>query len=212
MTLGYTEWPVVSSLLKHGLEHGDKVATVIPSRSDPRSQATLSEIRSFLSKFVVDVELESVPVDVHDFEKSVITLVGYLRKETARGRRLVVNLSGGMKILVLEVFTALFLSHVENVQAEIITEDKVEVSLPALWRTGSVGMLRDTDLRILELCMRSQNVVSIAKGLKKPVSTTYRWVRRLERAGFVQTIKRDRGRFVHITGLGRIVFEASRAG
>ncbi|MEM2986281.1 MAG: hypothetical protein QXZ71_04415, partial [Candidatus Caldarchaeum sp.] len=89
VTLGYTEWPVVSSLVKHGLESGDRIVTIIPSKSDARSAAAIQEIRNFLSKFSPGVSLEVLTVDVTKFEQAVATVLKRLFKEKKEGRNVI---------------------------------------------------------------------------------------------------------------------------
>ncbi|MEM4574433.1 MAG: CRISPR-associated CARF protein Csa3 [Candidatus Caldarchaeum sp.] len=208
VTLGYSEWPVVSSLLKHGLEKGDKITAVVPSKTDARSQSAINEIKNFLSKFATDVELEIFSVNVHDFDKAVSQLIKFIRKEKEEGRNLYVNLSGGMRVLILEVFTALILSGVTDLVAELVTEDKSEVVFPSLWSLNLFSYLDRLDFQILSLASNEQNIIAIAKAVRKPVSTVYRRVVAMEKNGLVRTVKKDRMRKVVLTPLGRIISDS----
>ncbi|MEM0441392.1 MAG: CRISPR-associated CARF protein Csa3 [Candidatus Caldarchaeum sp.] len=208
VTLGYSEWPVVSSLLKHGLEKGDKITAVVPSKTDARSQSAINEIKNFLSKFATDVELEIFSVNVHDFDKAVSQLMKFIRKEKEEGRNLYVNLSGGMRVLILEVFTALILSGVTDLVAELVTEDKSEVVFPSLWSLNLFSYLDRLDFQILSLASNEQNIIAIAKAVRKPVSTVYRRVVAMEKNGLVRTVKKDRMRKVVLTPLGRIISDS----
>ncbi|MDJ0271871.1 MAG: CRISPR-associated CARF protein Csa3 [Candidatus Caldarchaeum sp.] len=206
VTLGYTEWPVVSSLVKHGLESGDRIVTIIPSKSDARSAAAIQEIRNFLSKFSPGVSLEVLTVDVTKFEQAVATVLKRLFKEKKEGRNVIVNLSGGMRILILETYTALLLSGSAAV-SEIVTEDKQELALPSLSTVSVLSLLKESDLRVLEAAKNSESVVALAKTARLPLATAYRRVVALEKMGLLATVKRDRVRTVSLTALGRVVLE-----
>uniref|UniRef100_A0A7C4DZF1 CRISPR locus-related DNA-binding protein n=1 Tax=Caldiarchaeum subterraneum TaxID=311458 RepID=A0A7C4DZF1_CALS0 len=206
VTLGYTEWPVVSSLVKHGLESGDRIVTIIPSKSDARSAAAIQEIRNFLSKFSPGVSLEVLTVDVTKFEQAVATVLKRLFKEKKEGRNVIVNLSGGMRILILETYTALLLSGSAAV-SEIVTEDKQELALPSLSTVSVLSLLKESDLRVLEAAKNSESVVALAKTARLPLATAYRRVVALEKMGLLATVKRDRVRTVSLTALGRVILE-----
>lgn len=207
VTLGYTEWPVVSSLVKHGLEPGDRIVTIVPSKSDARSSAAIQEIRNFLSKFSPGVSLEVLTVDVVKFEQAVATILKRLFKEKKEGRNVIVNLSGGMRILILEAYTALVLSGAGAAVSEIVTEDKQELVLPTLSTVGVFSLLKESDLRVLEAAKNSESVVALAKIARLPLATAYRRVVALEKMGLLSTVKRDRVRTVSLTALGRVVLE-----
>lgn len=208
VTLGYSEWPVVSSLLKHGLEKGDKITAIVPSKSDSRSHAAINEIKNFLSKFAAEVELDVFSVNVHDFDKAVGQLLKFIRREKQEGRSLFVNLSGGMRILILEVFTAMILSGVTDLVAELVTEDKNEIVFPSLWSLNLFSFLDRLDFQILSSAASGQSVVTIAKTVKKPVSTVYRRIVAMEKNGLLRTVKKERTRLVALTPLGRIICES----
>ncbi|MEM1941003.1 MAG: CRISPR-associated CARF protein Csa3 [Candidatus Caldarchaeum sp.] len=206
VTLGYTEWPVVSSLVKHGLESGDRIVTIVPLKSDARSAAAIQEIRNFLSKFSPGVSLEVLTVDVIKFEQAVATVLKRLFKEKKEGRNVIVNLSGGMRILILETYTALLLSGSAAV-SEIVTEDKQELALPSLSTVSVLSLLKESDLRVLEAAKNSESVVALAKTARLPLATAYRRVVALEKMGLLATVKRDRVRTVSLTALGRVILE-----
>ncbi|BAJ50848.1 CRISPR-associated protein, Cas3 family [Candidatus Caldarchaeum subterraneum] len=207
VTLGYTEWPVVSSLVKHGLEPGDRIVTIVPSKSDARSSAAIQEIRNFLSKFSPGVSLEVLTVDVVKFEQAVATVLKRLFKEKKEGRNVIVNLSGGMRILILEAYTALVLWGAGAAVSEIVTEDKQELVLPTLSTVGVFSLLKESDFRVLEAAKNSESVVALAKTARLPLATAYRRVVALEKMGLLSTVKRDRVRTVSLTALGRVVLE-----
>ncbi|MEM2986417.1 MAG: hypothetical protein QXZ71_05115, partial [Candidatus Caldarchaeum sp.] len=117
-----------------------------------------------------------------------------------------VNLSGGMRILILETYTALLLSGSAAV-SEIVTEDKQELALPSLSTVSVLSLLKESDLRVLEAAKNSESVVALAKTARLPLATAYRRVVALEKMGLLATVKRDRVRTVSLTALGRVVLE-----
>ncbi|MEM0010519.1 MAG: hypothetical protein QXT84_02365, partial [Candidatus Bathyarchaeia archaeon] len=131
-TIGWTEWPIASAITKHGLYEGDKIILLSPEKKDERSMAAVNEVKHFVSKFVPFVEVSEVSVPVHSPSDAILLLARLFIKESS-SRDLIVNLSGGMRILVLETLIALTLIHIENLVLELQTEDKVDVQLPILW-------------------------------------------------------------------------------
>ncbi|MDW7978136.1 MAG: CRISPR-associated CARF protein Csa3 [Candidatus Caldarchaeum sp.] len=205
VTIGFTEWPVVSSLIKNGLAANDRVVTIVPMKSDPRSQTTLQEIRVFLSKFAPDVVLETLAVEVRSFEEAVSAILARMVKEKQERRKVVVNLSGGMRVLILETYVAMVLSGSTDAVAEIMTEDKHELVLPNLLTVDFHAFLKEIDFKILHVLRNGQSILDVAKAVRKPVSTTYRRVVGLEKIGVLRTFKHNRVRHVELTALGKII-------
>ncbi|MEM2930752.1 MAG: hypothetical protein QW797_07845, partial [Thermoproteota archaeon] len=84
-TIGWTEWPVASAIIKHGLSKGDKIILLSPEKRDDRSRATINEVKHFVAKFVSSAEVSEVSIPIHS-PSEAIPLIAKLVSEEGRGR------------------------------------------------------------------------------------------------------------------------------
>jgi CRISPR locus-related DNA-binding protein len=104
-----------------------------PEKRDERSKEAINEVKGFVSRFVPGVNVYDIQVPVYDPVEAIAFLAKRINSEAKEGRRLIVNLSGGMRILVTEVLLALTLLRISDLDLEIRTEDKVDLSIPKVW-------------------------------------------------------------------------------
>ncbi len=204
-TIGYTEWPIASAIIKHGLTEGDRIFLLMPEKGDDRSKSAVSEVRNFISKFATNVEVSEVPVPIHNPVDGISTLAKLIAKEASQRRDLIVNLSGGMKALVIEAVLALTLIRAENLLVELKTEDKVDLQIPKVW-----GMLQETsseEKRVLKTMSKqtSLSLSGLAKALKVSVPTAHRLSKNLEKTGAIASKKIGKERIMELTPMGRIL-------
>ncbi|MEM3449918.1 MAG: CRISPR-associated CARF protein Csa3 [Nitrososphaerota archaeon] len=207
-TIGWTEWPIASAIIKHGLSKGDKIILLSPEKRDDRSRATINEVKHFVTKFVSSAEVSEVSVPVH-MPTEAIPLIAKLFSEEGRDRDLIVNLSGGMRILVLETLLALTLMCVENLVLELQTEDKVDVQLPVLWRP--VENLSPPARKALKI-LSERGPVSLsdmASSLRVSVATAHRLLKSLEENNIVSSKKVGKKRIMELTPKGRILLSVT---
>jgi CRISPR-associated protein Csa3 len=203
-TIGWTEWPIASAIIKHGLSKGDKIVLLSPEKRDDRSRVAVNEVKNFVSKFASSVEVSEVPVPVHNPAEGIFVLARLIEKEAKEGRDLVVNLSGGMRILVLEMVLALSLLCVENLVLELQTEDKVELRLPRIWEVPQE--FSEPEVRTLKILReKAVSLSNLAKMLKVSVATAHRVVKRLEARDAVSSKKVGKERSIELTEKGRIL-------
>ncbi|MEM2930783.1 MAG: CRISPR-associated CARF protein Csa3 [Thermoproteota archaeon] len=207
-TIGWTEWPIASAIIKHGLSKGDKIILLSPEKRDDRSRATINEVKHFVAKFVSSAEVSEVSIPIHS-PSEAIPLIAKLVSEEGRGRDLIVNLSGGMRILVLETLLALTLIHVENLVLELQTEDKVDVQLPILWRP--VENLSSPARKTLKILGEREPVSlsDLASGLRVSVATAHRLLKSLEENSIVSSKKVGKERIMELTPKGRILLSVT---
>jgi DNA-binding MarR family transcriptional regulator len=178
-TLGWTEWPVASAIIKHGLSEGDRIILFTPEKRDDRSKVAVNEVKNLVSKFAPSVEVSEVPVPVHD---------------PARG----------MRALVLETILALSLLHVGNLVLELQTEDEVELRLPRIWEVPQE--LSGHEARAIKaLGEKSASLSGLAKALRISVATAHRLLKRLEARDAVLSKKVGKERVMELTEKGRIL-------
>lgn len=203
-TIGWTEWPIASAIIKHGLSKGDRIFLLSPEKRDDRSRVAVNEVKNFVSKFASSVEVSEVPVPVHTPAEGIVVLARLIEKEAKEGRDLVVNLSGGMRILVLETVLALSLLCVENLVLELQTEDKMELRLPRIWELPQ--KFTEYEMRVLKiLSEKTVSLSDLAKTLKISVATAHRLLKRLEARGAVSSKKVGKKRIIELMEKGKIL-------
>ena len=203
-TIGWTEWPIASAIIKHGLSKEDKIILLSPDKKDDRSRIAIKEVENFVSKFVPYVKVSEVSVPVH-IPTEAISLIAKLVSGEGRGRDLIVNLSGGMRILVLETLLALTLIHVDSLVLELQTEDKVDLQLPVIW-TPAENLLLEAKKALKMLGERGPVSLSdLANGLRLSVTTAYRLFKGLEANSIVCSKKVGKERIIELTPKGRIL-------
>ncbi len=203
VTFGWTEAPVISAVVRHGLEAGDRIVLLRPSEEDERSVKAASDLRSFLSN-VQGVELIDEIINVRDFVSSVISIKEILEKE--QGRRVIVNLSGGMRILVLAAYVASLFSKGNVELLEVDAENRrFRVSLPLI----DLPLLMElkNKPRLLEVLRflrdgKPLNVIEEDAGI--PRSTAYWQVKELERMRLVERRGIGRRKAVNLTKAGEL--------
>ena len=189
LTLGFDEKFCYRAILRHGISDGDKII-LITARLVDKVRKAYELIKSFVERSC-NVELRLVEVNVKDFVKAVRDVMNIL--EEFREQELIVNLSGGMRALLMVVLFALLLKSMRNVKLEIELEDfsgliEIPQTLLLLPEIGSMG---DERREILKLIAQGfSDVKSIAERLKRDESTVRRHISALEELGLIKVEKR----------------------
>jgi len=133
LTLGFEEKFAVRTLVRRGLEPGDKVVLITGPIIDKTLKA-INYLKNFLEYFE-DVELEVFEVkEVHDFISACKKIMDKLMELTLIYDEIYMNLSGGMRALIIEAYTAYLLLPRDlsnKIELELDTEDgKAIVKIP----------------------------------------------------------------------------------
>jgi CRISPR-associated protein Csa3 len=136
----------------------------------------------------VDVEL--IQLNVMDVEGSIKKVLGKI--EEIEDSRIIVNLSGGMRALIVIVLLACMFRSFRNLKIEIETEDfsqVVEFS-PALLNLVKFQPGEDKLSILKSISEGAADIKSIAKRINKDESTVRRHISALENIGLVEVRKR----------------------
>ena len=204
-TLGWVEWSIVSAILRHGLSKGDKILLLLPEKKDEKSRKAIEEVKNFVSKYVPMVSVLEVIVPIYNPTEAISTLVKTIMEEVKEKRELIVNLSGGMRTLILETLLALTMLKVESLTLELQTEDKVDLQLPKTWEAPHI--LSSREIRIFKV-IEEKGLLSLsrlAKALKLPIATVHRIVEQFENKGFIASKRVGKERTIELTEKGRIM-------
>jgi len=191
-TLGFDEKFCYRAILRHGIREDDKVI-LITAKLVERTLKAFEMIRNFLiSSYGSKVSIEVVEVDVKNIIGSIESVM--LRLNQLKGYELIVNLSGGMRALILITLLALLLRRPNNIKVEMELEDLsgvIEVSKSLLNAPLLTLELSDEKKKILKLIREGvREVEPLANKLRRDVSTIRRHVSDLEEIGLLIVEKR----------------------
>lgn len=191
LTLGFDERFCYRAILRHGVSEGDRIV-LFTGRVVERVRRAYDWIRTFLKASYPNVETMLIELDVYDIEGSLRKVLEVLRE--LNSYRLVVNLSGGMRVLSIIVLFALVLSGIGDLELEIELEDfsgVVEIPNTLLLLPSIKPLITREKLDILRLIAEGkEDVRSIAESIGKDESTVRRHLAFFERYGLVEVKKR----------------------
>jgi len=175
---------VIATFARHQVGHGDRLVLVVPEFRDERSAEAIARVQEHIkvANLVVDVELLELPMD---FERAVRMVLEKIEWCSERGD-VIINISGGMRYIILATYTAFLLSKRKNVVLdELAVEGKnitISLGIPPLVRFVPDDKEREI-LRIL--LVREADADEIAEELGIGKSTAWRYLKRFEDMGIV---------------------------
>ncbi|MBS7612289.1 CRISPR locus-related DNA-binding protein [Candidatus Bathyarchaeota archaeon] len=200
VTFGWTEYPVIGSIIRHGLESKDKVILLIPADKDERTEKAINDLKAF-TRNIPSVELIEERIDISNFLGTVIRIKTILERCKDR---IIVNLSGGMRILVLATYLASLFT--KNVEVEVESENrKFRVYLPSV-DVVQLMKLKNKHLRVLDMLQQFKGeclVGELMRMLKFSRSTLYACIKDLRDMDLVK--KTNRKGKIRITNKGILV-------
>ncbi|HIE14621.1 TPA: CRISPR locus-related DNA-binding protein [Candidatus Bathyarchaeota archaeon] len=212
-TLGFTESLVLAPIIKLGLNKDDKLIILIPGGLDceDRIENTLRKLRDMLNAISGRVfNMRTVSIPVGDFAESVRLIRRLIVDEAEKEDRIVyMNVSGGMRALTIEAYTAALLSRTitENVK---FTEMELE---------GSAGSIRiipivfprqfnKTKKRILRELAKEKEPLGmrdLSRRTKLSLATLSRNLRVMAQDGIIKLKKEGRRIIAQITDEGMLL-------
>jgi len=210
-TFGFTESLVLAPIVKIGLNKNDKIIVLLPADLGEEERASnalkkLEEMLRVISGGAFVLETQKVPVS--DFVKAVNIIRRLLERE-AEKNKVYVNISGGMRALVIEAYSATLLAR--SIKPNIhFTELELEGS------TGSLKILpiifpqqfSQTKRRILQELKKhkaSLKTVDLSRNLQLSLSTLSRNLREMEADGLVKLRREGRRMLIEITEEGKVL-------
>jgi CRISPR locus-related DNA-binding protein len=206
VTSGFDEKFAIRALMRHPPSDRTRVVVLLPEEGqDERVERGLSVLNDFVKRYVNEEGVELMKVPIWDFHGSVLTLARAFRSWAERP--IILNLSGGMRLLVVEALCAALISRVP-MTIEVESEDGKAL---AAFITNDLSFpeIDELDRRIMESLargVRTLGLLSEELGIYKP--TVWRRLRRLERAGMVKLSQGKRREVVvSLTERGQIYSE-----
>jgi CRISPR-associated protein Csa3 len=188
MTLGFDEKFALRAIFRRGLRSGDRVIFVVPEDEDPRADRAFSTIQQIVFRSVPEVSVERFRIPVRDFPKAV-SLIRRLALSLLRsGEKVVLNLSGGQRIAILEVLAGFLSCGAGEVEVEVESEDSSTLATFPLIMMTNIGLDHEdvNILKILTQAPRRFNEIQSAAGISK--SSTWRRLKKLMDLGLVEKV------------------------
>lgn len=188
-TLGFDERFCYRAILRHGIKEGDEIVLITAEIVEKVEKAFEWIKKLVQTSFSDKVVVRIIQIDVRSFEKSIKTILDTL--DSAEGR-IIVNLSGGMRALVIIMLIACIMRPKKDMSIEIETED-----LSSLLTVPKelLQLIKESPsiihLEILKIVKNGiKKAESISKELKRDASTVRRHLAELEKVGLIKVEKR----------------------
>ncbi len=190
VTFGFDEKFCYRAIMRNGIGDGDRIILITAGAVEKVLNA-YDHVRKFVSTTYNDVKVELIEVNPRDFVSGVLRVLEILRSVEGR---VVVNLSGGMRVLSLMVYAALTLLD-KGARIEIELEDfsgVVEISEALVKLPRVLSTLSDEKIKLVKTVKELGEVeaMKLAKILGKDASTVRRHIYELEEASLVEIVSR----------------------
>lgn len=201
-TLGFDTDPVVRRIVGSRLEEGGVLLLLTAKPLRPETESAINDIKGLVSAaYGSSVKVEVKAINLHSFHEAV----SEVRKELERFKHddIVLNLSGGMRALVLSTYTAYLISGLDKAKLVIDLEGRQgTVELPCMASLLTTPpQLTEEKLKILALLKEPKTPHELSELLDKDLTTIYRHLRDLED---LKLIERE-NRMVRLSSLGRML-------
>lgn len=187
-TLGFEESFLIRFLLRSTLSPGDVLLIILPSIADERATKAYREVEGFLTKYMPGVTLETIQVPVSKVYQAVAIIAQKIRSFDVDG--VIVNLSGGMRILILETLAAVKMVFGDHANVEVELEGKHEVISfkPSIMNLKMPTIRQIHILNVMRELGKEATLKKISERLNIPRSSVYKEIIRMEKEGFVTRI------------------------
>ncbi|MCD6348542.1 MAG: CRISPR locus-related DNA-binding protein [Candidatus Korarchaeota archaeon] len=206
LTLGFDERFCYRALLRHDVREGDRIL-IFTGKLVERTEKAYKMIEEFIRKSYGNrVAVDLVELDPTNPIRSIELVIRTLK--SLPDVKWIVNLSGGMRFVVLTVIFSLLMIRKGNIQLEVETEDLSGLVTipPAILTLVTQGMTKEK-VRVLEMISGGlTDVKSIASKLGKSRSTVRKQLQHMQELGLVR-VRRRKPLEVEVTELGRLVLE-----
>jgi CRISPR-associated protein Csa3 len=206
-TLGFEEKFMIRTITRHGLDKGDKILLLTGPSTD-KSAIAINLVKEFITKYYgKDVALIIKEIPIHDIYDAIRTIKQNIINEAKGIMNIIVNLSGGMRILIISTLLALMTLNMKNVIAEIETEDSSTLITIPIEMFLIKPQIRKRHAEILQILAQTQEPLTIktlAEKLKIDDSTTRRHILKLRKMRLVE-VKKGKPLLIQLSSLARLL-------
>jgi CRISPR-associated protein Csa3 len=203
LTLGFDEKFAVRGILRYAPKPDDVIAVITASLLVEKAEKALRTLLDVLRSYAGIDNVKVVEVDVSSPELAKHKIRDVISKY--REHELIANLSGGMRALILITLAAV-LSSGRSALIELETEnlENVVTLNQEFFKPESID---ESDRRILRKVGETGEVKldDFAELIGKSRTTTYRILKRLVNAGYLEEVKKGRGVVYVLSDKGRLM-------
>jgi CRISPR-associated protein Csa3 len=188
MTLGFDEKFALRAIFRRGLRAGDKVIFIVSEDEDPRAEKAFSTLQQIVFRSIPEVSVERFRIPVRDFPKAVSLIRKLALSLLRRGEKIILNLSGGQRIAILEVLAGFLSCGATNIEVEVESEDSSTLATFPLIMMTNIELDHE-DINIIKILTQSPkrfNEIQSATGISK--SSTWRRLKKLIDLGLVEKV------------------------
>jgi len=191
LTLGFDEKFAIRAFLRAGLSFGDKAVIFLAEPLDERAVKAWRIVEDIVSKYFSGVNVETVKVNVSEFYSAVSTIAEKLKEASEGVNEIVVNLSGGMRILILEVLVA---THLLGLKATVEVEFENFLGLAKFPLELLRTVLEVKEKLILKYIVAKgqTTITNISKDLRISKTTAHRKTWKLAKQGLLKMERKGR--------------------
>jgi len=184
-TLGFDEKFALRAILRRGLSNGDKIFVIAPKRDDPRAEKAYTSLKQMIER-LAQVKIQRIRIDSENMPKAIAQLRSFLSEIMKSKESVVLNVSGGQRIVIVELLAAALSLGAYDFELEIETEDSsTVVSIPL--RIMAKLDTDFTDMKIMEKLYDSPKTLGeISLETKVNRSTVWRRLNKLIELGLVE--------------------------
>jgi CRISPR locus-related DNA-binding protein len=200
-SFGFDEKFVLRCLVRYGFSVGDIVKLITSDPPDNRVLDAYRRVEELARRLGGSSELLAINCrDLDEALSATIDIVGSLKSH-----EIIVNLSGGMRILICLILIALMLTEIKSkIRIEIETEDlKSLVEIPQKILKLPKFRMGEAKLKIAEILVSREelSVTELAVVMGKDKSLVSRHIRDMEEAGLIHIERKGRTKIARPTSI-----------
>jgi CRISPR-associated protein Csa3 len=187
LSLGFDERFAIRSILRTGLSRGDKVLIFTAEPIVDKAEKALKIILEFLKKYFEGVECEVISIPTKDFEQSISIIGEQLMNLKKLGQDIILNLSGGMRSLIIELIIASILVGLKGIVEVELENLEGYLNFPIdilKMRTPLKEEYKSILNAIIEA--REINLSQLSRKVAMAKSTTHKIVKKMIEEGLIE--------------------------
>lgn len=206
LTLGFDEKFCYRAILRHDIKESDRIL-IFTGKIIDKTKNAYKMIKEFLHKSYG----EKIKVDLIELDSS--NLIGSMRRVIATLNSLpedkwIINLSGGMRFVILTVILSVLMHSNRNIVVEMETEDLSSlIIVPPTIFVLIEEKLTDERYEVLKIISEGfSDVKRISSKLKRKRSTIRKHIQALLKMGLIEA-KRRKPLIVEINEIGKLALD-----
>lgn len=184
-TLGFDIKFQIRSIIRAGVSSDDEIILIRPADEHEKTIGALKDIEQFIKEYLPDTKYNLIAIDVLDPVKAVAQVSKILHDYENKVDEIICDLSGGMRLLLLEVFMAVLVSQNISKYKIIVQPENLKgfVEIPTELlnvRTPSYDVIK-----IIKEMGESATLTDLEAKLQIPKITLYKRMKKLVELGYV---------------------------